>query len=355
MIGLSPLQPAARPALGLRALWCAWALIACAVAAPRARAQAEAEDPGYRQTVDDAVREFAAGHWEEARALFKRAHDVSPNARTLRGMGMAAFELRMYVQAMRELDASLHDPRKPLDAELRAQVEQLMAKSREFAGRVTLVLQPPEAKPLIDGKELQSEPDGSVLLDVGTHVISATANGYKSTNIRFNVEGGSDQAVRVALEPLLALQPMVPAIDAAHPPAQPPKPSEPPKTATPAVRHEQSLAPYAWVALASAGAFGIASGVFWIVGEGQYKDLNTSCAPGCSPQQIDGSGVKTSDLLTNVFLGAAAVSAVTSGVLFAIDAARSGEHDSLARRSEKGGATLALHPGPTGVSLRGTF
>ncbi|MFI5306659.1 MAG: hypothetical protein ACHQ53_04855 [Polyangiales bacterium] len=328
--------------------------------APAASAQ-EADGGAYRQTIDDAVREFAAGHFEEARALFKRAHELSPNARTLRGMGMAAFELRMYVSAIRELDAALNDTRKPLDGDLRTQVQQLMAKAREFVGRVTLVLQPPEAKVLVDGKDPQLEPDGSILLDVGTHVVSANADGYKPSNLRFNVEGDSEQTVRVALEPLLAMQAGVAPIDTSRPlepVTKPAAPAESTKPAAPPVSNGH-LATYGWIALAGAGAFGIASGVFWLVGNGQYKDLKdpkTGCAPNCTNQQIDASGVKTSDLLTNVFLGVAAASAVTGGVLLAIDAASSsGERASATRDGRADRASLAVQAGPTSFELRGTF
>jgi outer membrane protein assembly factor BamD (BamD/ComL family) len=47
--------------------------------------------------IGDAVAEYEAGHYQEARALFRQAHEKQPTARTLRGIGMASFELRDYV------------------------------------------------------------------------------------------------------------------------------------------------------------------------------------------------------------------------------------------------------------------
>jgi hypothetical protein len=47
------------------------------------------------------VAEFEAGHLEDSRALFTRAHSTQPNARTLRGLGIAEFELRKYVESAR--------------------------------------------------------------------------------------------------------------------------------------------------------------------------------------------------------------------------------------------------------------
>ena len=38
--------------------------------------------------IGDAVAEYDAGHFQEARALFRQAHERQPTARTLRGIGM---------------------------------------------------------------------------------------------------------------------------------------------------------------------------------------------------------------------------------------------------------------------------
>src|SRR3954468_5859705 len=82
---------------------------ATAVAPPRALAQDPAETPQYRSLLEEAVAEYDARRYEEARALFRRAHDLSPNARTMRGIGMASFELREYVEALRALEGALVD------------------------------------------------------------------------------------------------------------------------------------------------------------------------------------------------------------------------------------------------------
>ena len=90
-----------------------------APAAPASGASADLEPAGYRDTVERAVLEFAAGHFEESRALFARAHALFPNARTLRGLGMAEFELRNYVIAIEHLEAALANQARPLDEDLR--------------------------------------------------------------------------------------------------------------------------------------------------------------------------------------------------------------------------------------------
>ena len=79
----------------------------------------------YRALINDAVAEYDAHHFEEARALFRRAHELEPSARTWRGIGMAAFELRDYVKSLRALEASLVDSRLPLTGTERDQVQAL--------------------------------------------------------------------------------------------------------------------------------------------------------------------------------------------------------------------------------------
>lgn len=325
-------------------------VLAASAAAPSAvRAQA-ADDSAYRATIDEAVREFGAGRFAEARALFKRAHELSPNARTLRGMGMTAFELRAYVQSIRELQASLDDKRKPLEGDLRLRVEALLEKARKFVGVVKLELDPKGASLLIDGKPAELERDGSILLDAGKHVISATAPEHKATNVRVLVEGDTTQTVRVLLESTAFQQSMIAPIDAEKM-AGDKQPQE--KVAPAAPAHEQDgNATQVWAigTLIGAGAFGATAAVFWFVGEGQYKDLEDTCAPGCSGAQVDDSGVKTSDLLTNVFIGLSAASLAASGVLFVLS---SGESD--VGSGGKAPPEAVLRIGPTGASVSGSF
>lgn len=345
----------ARSARSLALMLALLALLAQCVMVPASPVRAQdADPPAYRGTIEDAVSEFSAGRYEEARALFKRAHELSPNARTLRGMGMTAYELRMYVQALRELGAALQETRKPLDANLRANVEGLLAKARAFVGRVEPQLEPKEAKLLVDGKPPELEPDGTLLLDAGTHVLSATADGHKPVSVRIAIEGGSNQSLRLPLEPLPQLAGGVPALDPNASEAAQPEPAEAPAAATAAPATEprredqgSTYQTFAWITLVGAVGFGAASGAFWLIGDGQYEDVEADCAPICSEQKIDDSGVATSDLLTTVFLGAALASGVASGVLFVLAAGDDG--------AESGQASARLEVGPLGVRVRGTL
>jgi hypothetical protein len=319
----------------------------CAPGRIAAQAAPGSDDSAYRTTIEEAVREFGAGRFEEARSLFKRAHELSPNARTMRGLGMTAFELRAYVQAIRELSAALADKRKPLEGEMRGKVEALLDKARKFVGEVRVELDPKDAALLVDGKPAVFEPDGSLLLDAGTHVFSATAPKHKATNMRILVEGDTEQTVKMPLESTEFQQSMIAPIDA----EQLAKEKDAPVAAEPPSEHAQAdeggsaTSTWAIATLIGAGAFGATAAIFWFVGDGQYKDLEDSCAPGCSGAQVDDSGVKTSDLLSNVFLGLSAASLATSGVLFIVSAGESGDAPPQA----------AVHISPLGASITGSF
>jgi hypothetical protein len=160
------------------------------------------ETAQYRALLEEAVSEYDARRYEEARALFRRAHDISPNARTLRGIGMASFELREYVEALRSLEAALSDKRRPLTATQRQQVESLLERTRAFVGRFFVKLTPKETTLRIDGAVGALESDGSLLLSFGRHSVVAEAPGHSPENREVNVIGGERQELPFQLRPL---------------------------------------------------------------------------------------------------------------------------------------------------------
>src|SRR5262245_443922 len=96
-----------------------------ALAASSSAYAEEALPAGYQAQVDLGRSEAAAGRWEEARVAFRKAHALYPNARTLRGIGMVAFEIRDYVDAARQLELALAEPRRALDETQRREVSAL--------------------------------------------------------------------------------------------------------------------------------------------------------------------------------------------------------------------------------------
>jgi hypothetical protein len=126
------------------------------------------------------MAEFDRGNWSEARALFEAAHEMQPTARTLRAIGMCAFEEKSYAMAISFLSQALQDSRKALTAEQRKQTEDALWRAREFVAKYRLALSPSETSVRVDGHD-PLVLEGKLLLDPGSHRLSFSAPGYQSS------------------------------------------------------------------------------------------------------------------------------------------------------------------------------
>jgi hypothetical protein len=153
--------------------------------------------------IGDAVAEYDAGHFQEARALFRQAHEKQPTARTLRGIGMCSFELRDYVEATRALMASLRDQRRPLTSEQKRHAEALLARAHTFVGRFTVKVKPEGASLFVDGRPAELEPEGILLLSFGRHQLSLRCPSCSPAEKDEDVEvsGGEKKDIELALAP----------------------------------------------------------------------------------------------------------------------------------------------------------
>jgi hypothetical protein len=182
-----------------------------AIAQPAAPAQPAAsaiegaapdEPPEYREFVLAAIREHRAGHLEEARALFAKAHALFPNARTYRALGVMALDLKNYREAAGLFQQALSATVRPLDVELRASSETLLKRARTFISRLSLALTPATTKLRVDGEESELQ-DGSLLLELGNHTLEFHAPGYHSQQRALPVRGGEELRLRVSLLPIV--------------------------------------------------------------------------------------------------------------------------------------------------------
>jgi hypothetical protein len=304
-------------------------VLVCVLAALASRARAEdgaqpvADDRAVRPLIADAVAEYDAGRFEEARALFRRAHEQAPSARTLRGIGMASFELRDYVDAARALAAALREERRPLSPEQRAHVEGLLARAETFIGRFTLRLQPPDATLLVDARPASREADGTLLLPFGHHLLVARCPSCAPAERAIDVAGGERQELVLALAPLSA----PPATQALAPrPVDRPEP-----------RGGRGAAAY-WLggaALATAIGAG-AAGFWWNDRAGELDrcrnhDATLTC-------QNESSLVTQTNVARGLTLGLAAA-ALTTGIVAAV----------IWARRDRAAATLACAGGKGAV------
>lgn len=176
---------------------------------PAAEKPADPENAAVPVLIGDAVAEYDAGRYEEARALFRLAHEKAPTARTLRGIGMASFEMRDYVEATRALAASLRDQRRPLTPEQRKHAEALLSRAQTFVGHFSVKLSPASISVFVDGRPAMFEADGTLLLPLGRHEISLRCSSCapNEKQVPLDVVGGEKKPLELVLAPASAPPP----------------------------------------------------------------------------------------------------------------------------------------------------
>ena len=217
---------------------CCAALVMFLVHTSTLRAQGSPDSsrgaPVYEQLVERALAAFDRGEYAQARSLFERAHALRPNARTLRGLGFSAVELKDYAAARRELTAALTEPKQALTPEQREEVTSLLAwMSRELAS-LSIDLSPPQAQLRLNGQPSEAE----LVLEPGAYELSAEAPDQAPRALRVVLDRGERRRLELHLERRV-LQPTAAAIP--PPRAATPAPSEALHPADPAAPHEPNL------------------------------------------------------------------------------------------------------------------
>ncbi|MDB4976143.1 MAG: hypothetical protein JWN48_4484 [Myxococcaceae bacterium] len=162
-------------------------------------AESLGDSPAYRSTVEHALEEFDAGNYAEARSLLVRAHELYPSARTFRGLGLVAFELRNYNACVDYLEAALASSTKPLTDTQRSQTEEVLARARAFIARVSLQIAPKTTRVLVDGLPVELSDSETLPLEVGDHLLEFQASGYLSEKRALSVAGGERITLRVVM------------------------------------------------------------------------------------------------------------------------------------------------------------
>jgi hypothetical protein len=156
-------------------------------------------DAEYAQLVSGALSEFERGHWEQARAWFERAHALRPNARTLWGLGVTAFELGRYTQAIEELQIAVVDRRLPLSDEQRTQARDVIARAARHVAMLSVDLVPAQAVLSVDGLETQSR---ELVLSPGSYTLAARAPGFHERELSLQLAPGEQRELRLTLPPI---------------------------------------------------------------------------------------------------------------------------------------------------------
>jgi Tetratricopeptide repeat len=169
------------------------AMLLCASARAEPLVVASAD---YDRLLDGAVEAFEARDFTRARALFEQAYELRPNARVLRGLGIAALQLKRYSTAKRELEAALVDSAQPLTSAQRDGVVQLLAWMQTNLGTVKLQLTPTRATWQVDA-EASSETE--LVLAPGSHRLRVLAAGFDPQERTLQVTAGSARTLDLTL------------------------------------------------------------------------------------------------------------------------------------------------------------
>lgn len=250
-------------------------LLVFASVASRVTAQGEAEPAEYRTTIREALAEYHRKNFPEARALFSEAHRLMPNARTLRGLGMTAFELRSYSESIRFLEEALASSVKPLEGALRSETERLLRRAERFVGRLQLLLTPVETTVTVDGTTVERREGQPLILAIGTHSLEFAAEGHETETRTIQIRGKENETWTVALTPLPPPPPVVAtprevAEQAAPEPAPQPAPREEEHAARPLRKN-----PWLWTGVGAVVVAAIVTGVAIAVSDPEVGAVRT--------------------------------------------------------------------------------
>ncbi len=163
------------------------------------RADSASGPPGYRAAITAGVEEYEAKNYLEAREQFRHAHELYPNARTLRALGLVEYDLRNYPDAVRYLEQALASRERPLDGEMRMESETWLERARAYVGELRLKLEPTGTTVLLDGHPVDVHPAEQLLLPIGDHVVEFQAAGYAPERRSVAIQGRHKQTMSIEL------------------------------------------------------------------------------------------------------------------------------------------------------------
>jgi hypothetical protein len=319
-------------------LTCALALLIAAAEPARANDSAGPieltadQQAEYEELTKKGIMEYDLDHWAEAKTYFLRAHTLFPNARTLRALGLIAFELRSYVESLDWLERALASKQKPLTEAMRKGVNDVAKDARAFVAQIWLVLEPANATVFVDGEPVKLRDQGVLLVDPGEHELRIEAAGHQTLTRPLKVTGGQSSELELRL---LAADGGTATTEVAATPA----------TSDSAARDEHGWSTQRIVAVGlGAGAVaafgvGLAAGLLALSAKSdsdEHCDGNT-CTPAGTAERK--TAVTRADIASVGFIAGGALLAAATITFF------------LAPDPERPSAQLSLRPGPGLVGL----
>jgi hypothetical protein len=156
-------------------------------------------EPSYEALLDQAIGAFDTADFARARSLFEQAYALRPNARVLRGMGVAALRLERYSEAHRTLSQALKHPVQPLTAVQREEVTGLLSWMETTLATVRLKWTPAEPKEyelLVDGSVLK---EATLWLTPGAHRVAVHAPGFGALDRNLTLAAEQHEVIELTL------------------------------------------------------------------------------------------------------------------------------------------------------------
>lgn len=337
------------------------------------KTRSESPPPGYDGLVARGVAAFDAGRYLDARELMFRAHQLYPNARTARAMGLAAFEAARYSLAVIDFEQALTVARQPMSDTQREEVERLQADANASVARFRLTGQMPGAVLQVDAAPPVWDAGGFLLVDAGEHVLSLQPAGSDTRSLTLRAEGGHwseldlrtlrvaareppsnpwHASVEVPLEPEPA-HAAVPATPAGTPPAPESEWLRASAAAATEPRTERSDNLTAVLVASAFGGAAIAAGVSvwqWRVRESEVSEWNSgSCLDRGRSRRANCAAheraYETAERWSWITAGAALALSAGASTLLWLDGSEDRAHDAGAR----------CIPGALALSCRASF
>ena len=141
-------------------------------------------------------------NFDAALAEFQGAYAISSEPVVLYNLGLTQKSLFRYGEAVDSLERYVSESAahgQPVAKARRAEVEKIVAEMKSLLADVTLVVKPPEATVLVDGRAVALGVEGIVKLPAGSHVVEATAPDFVADKRAITVVAGAAQTVALTL------------------------------------------------------------------------------------------------------------------------------------------------------------
>lgn len=262
------------------------------------------------------LRDPDGARYEEAYREFKVAYQASPSWKILGNLGLAAMKLERDGEAIAAFERYLKEGGKELDAAERADIERDLNTLRSSAVTLTLTTNPADLTITDERVPVQGTPirnryqsQGGTLKVVvrpGHHVISAVSDGKPTRTWELDAEPGTSLQHHFDLD--AAEQPAtVTPVAAAAPNSA---------AATAPAPAKRPVPTSVWIGAAATGALAIGAGVTGVLALGKNSDYQQANGVDAEAAESLKSETDTLNLVTDILIAAAVVSAGVTTYLY---------------------------------------